>query len=493
MPLVECVPNFSEGRDAAVLQAIEAAITGVAGVHLLDVHRDRWHHRAVFTFIGAPDPVVEAAYQAMAAAAARIDLARHVGEHPRLGATDVVPFVPLQGITLTECAQLARRLAARAGHELGIPIFLYGEAASAPDRRSLSSIRRRCRTPGDAAAFPPDFGPRQMHPRAGATAVGARPVLVAYNVLLDTDDRLVAEAIAREIRAAGGGLPAVEAKGFLVDGKAQVSTNLLDIDRTPPAVVFQEVVTRAGVRGVDVIHSEIVGLIPERAVVDAGARALKLVDAVSPHLLEPRIRSVAGGGEGAWLDRLAAPGPAPGAGSAAAHTGAVAAAVVEMVAGATRARTQNGAVAEECRRMVSEANGLRVELERLAGADAEAYRAVLTALRLPQHTAEERARRRRVLDEALAGAAEPPHRTAKAAARLTALAHRLTAIGIRSAVSDAVVAALLAHAVVKASALTVCANVGALSEPGAAAELTQEVEAVLAKAEGHLAAAVAAG
>src|SRR5712691_8746228 len=289
-PLVECVPNFSEGRNAATIEALRLALTSVPGVRLLDVQSDAAHNRSVFTFVAPPDPSVEAALAAMRVATERIDLSRHTGEHPRMGATDVVPFVPVRDATMDDCVALARRLAERAATELQVPIYLYAKAATRPERERLPDIRKgefeglRERIGGDPAADP-DFGPRRSHPTAGATAIGARPLLVAYNIYLDTADVTIAKEIARTIRSSSGGLPAVQASGFEVGGKAQVSMNLLDIDTTPLAVVFAAVQAEAQRRGVRVLRSEVVGLIPERAILGAAAAGLKLSDPAD-HLLE---------------------------------------------------------------------------------------------------------------------------------------------------------------------------------------------------------------
>src|SRR5947207_1431008 len=256
-PLVECVPNFSEGRNAATIEALRLALTSVPGVRLLDVQSDAAHNRSVFTFVAPPDPSVEAALAAMRVATERIDLSHHTGEHPRMGATDVVPFVPVRDATMDDCVALARRLAERAAADLQIPIYLYAKAATRPERERLPDVRKgefeglRERIGKDPAADP-DFGPKRIHPTAGATAIGARPFLVAFNIYLDTSDVALAKDIARRIRTSSGGLPAVQASGFDVAGKAQVSMNLLDIDVTSPATVFTAVAAAAGQRGVPV-------------------------------------------------------------------------------------------------------------------------------------------------------------------------------------------------------------------------------------------------
>jgi len=288
--LVECVANFSEGRDASVIESIRAAIESTTPVRLLDTHVDPWHHRSVFTFAGRPADVVDAAFAGAAAAVATIDLNRHAGEHPRMGAADVIPLVPLAGTTIEDCVGMARRLGARIGGELQVPVYLYGLAATRTDRGRLPAIRRggfeRLRS---GLRDEPDFGPSRVHPTAGATAVGVRHLMVAYNVLLDTDDVIQAEAIAAEIRESSGGMPGVQARGFLVDGRAQVSTNLHDLDSVTPADVFDVIRRKAIAAGAAVLASEIVGLIPERALAQEDRERLLLKEPAADHLLEKKL------------------------------------------------------------------------------------------------------------------------------------------------------------------------------------------------------------
>lgn len=298
-PLIECVPNFSEGRDPRVIDALVEAVRTVPGVALLDVHRDAWHHRSVLTFAGEPEPVAAAAFATVRLAVARIDLNRHRGEHPRMGAADVVPFVPLEGATMDDCIALARSVGERIGAELAVPVFLYGRAASRDSRAWLPGIRRRgyeelVERVGRDPAFVPDFGPARLHPTAGATAVGARPILVAFNVALDSGDIALARQIARQVRESDGGLPGVQAKGFLVDGRAQVSMNLLNVDVTPPFRAFRKVQQLAGERGVDIAYSEIVGLAPARALPAGVAETVKLATPVEEKILERRLEAVSG-------------------------------------------------------------------------------------------------------------------------------------------------------------------------------------------------------
>ncbi|HEU5260298.1 MAG TPA: glutamate formimidoyltransferase [Gemmatimonadales bacterium] len=475
-PLVECVPNFSEGRNRETLDALRAAITSVPGTHLLDVQADASHHRSVFTFVAPPDAAVEAAFRAMRVATERIDMTMHQGEHPRMGATDVVPFVPVRDVTMDECVALARRLAERAAAELGIPIFLYAKAAVRPARERLPDIRKgefeglRQRIGTDPAADP-DVGPRRIHPTAGATAIGARPFLVAFNIYLDTDDVRIAKEIAKQIRASSGGLPAVQASGFEVDGAAQVSMNLLDIDVTPPVAVFAAVEAAARRRGVGIVKSEVVGLIPERGILDAGAAYLKLPDAAS-HVLEAKMRAVEGPTLDGWLDELAGGTPAPGGGSAAALAGALSGALVAMVARLTTGRKAYAGVQGRVAEILAEADALRAQLRRLMDDDAAAYARVSEALRIPKDDPG----RRRAVDAALVGAAQTPLATARGAVRLIALAREITLIGNQNARSDARVAEALAQAALAGAVENVRVNVAALSERAHGISLLDEAE-----------------
>lgn len=297
--IVECVPNFSEGQAADVLAHLAAAIRAVEGAHLIDVHADAYHHRSVFTLVGGPEPVLEAAFRAARLARTEIDLRQHRGQHPRMGAADVIPFVPLDGATMEQCVDLARRLGQRIGDELEIPVFLYSRAALRPERENLAQVRRGefeglSTAIGRDPAHAPDFGPARIHPTAGATAVGARDILVAYNVYLDTPDITAAKAVARAIRASSGGLPGVRALPFHVGGLAQVSTNLIDVDATPPLRAFRAVVEHAAKLGVGIVKSELVGLCPERALSEADAKEMRLQDSREAHLLEPKVRAALG-------------------------------------------------------------------------------------------------------------------------------------------------------------------------------------------------------
>lgn len=292
MPIIESVPNFSEGRRPEIIAALVEAIQA-PGVLLLDHSSDADHNRTVITVAGEPDAVLEGVFRAVAVAAQKINLFEHRGEHPRIGATDVAPFVPIEGITLEECVGLAHRLGRRIGEELRLPVYLYAAAATRPERRRLPDIRR-----GEFEGLietihlperTPDYGPAQVGP-AGAVVVGARPFLVAYNIYLQTPDVEIARTIAKAIRESSGGLPAVQAKGFLVEGQAQVSMNLLDTEVTPLHVVYTEVQRLAEMQGIAIDRSELVGLAPERVIRAAAAYFLKLGGADNVHTVEGAMR-----------------------------------------------------------------------------------------------------------------------------------------------------------------------------------------------------------
>ena len=291
-PIIEAVPNFSEGRRPAVVQALVEAIC-VPGVLLLNQTSDWDHNRSVLTIAGPPQAVVEGVFQAVRVAAQQINLFEHQGEHPRLGATDVVPFIPLQNITLAECAQWATRLGRRIGETLQLPVYLYEAAATRPERRNLADVRRGefeqlCQEINQPERQP-DFGPTQVGP-AGAVIVGARPFLIAFNFFLTTGDVAIAKTISKAIRESSGGLLAVKAKGFLVNGQAQVSMNLTDFTRTPLHVVMAEVSRLAAEHHTAIDRTELIGLIPQAAMWQAAAHFLKLPNFTSTQMVETALQ-----------------------------------------------------------------------------------------------------------------------------------------------------------------------------------------------------------
>ena len=280
--LIECIPNFSEGRDAVVVDALVGAAKGVPGVTLLDHSSDASHNRSVLTLVGDPEGVAEAAFRLCKLAAEKIDMTRHAGEHPRMGATDVIPFVPIRDVSVEECVDISKQVARRIWEELGIPSFLYEYSATSPGRQNLAAVRK-----GQFEGMPekllldewaPDFGERRIHPTAGIIAIGARPPLVAYNVNLDTSDLEIANAIAKTIRGSSGGFKYCKAIGVMLEERnvAQVSMNLVNCDGTPIYQVVEAIREEAGKRGVSVIGSELIGLAPAKALIDCAEYYLQI-------------------------------------------------------------------------------------------------------------------------------------------------------------------------------------------------------------------------
>ncbi len=482
--LVECIPNFSEGRRADVIDALRAAVTSVPGAHLLDVQSDADHNRSGFTFVGSPEAASEAAFRAAKVARERIDLRTHRGAHPRMGATDVIPFVPLAGTTMDDCVALAKKLGERIGKELEIPVFLYARAASRPTRERLPDVRKGefeglVSLIGTDPERDPDFGPKKIHASAGATAVGARPFLIAYNIYLKGCDETLAKAIAKKIRTSSGGMPALQAMGLTVNGEPQVSMNLLDIDATPLHAAYDAVAAAAREAGADVAWSEIVGLLPERAVDATAADHIKLRDPIRDHVLEDHVRRKSGPSLEEFMESVASSNPTPGGGTVSAVAGAMAAALAAMVGRLTVGRKKYAAVDEEFRGIISEGEALRGRLVRLGAEDAAAYTAVSAAYGIPKDRAEERTH---AIQAALIGAAKVPLETLRACREVAALAVRCAEAGNKNAVSDAGVATMLAGAAAAGAAYNVRINVVGMPDPSAAAALVAEATELLAEA-----------
>lgn len=290
---VECVPNFSEGRRQEVIEAIVAAIADSGNVRVLDVQSDADHNRTVVTFVGDPEATLAAAFAGVQRAAALIDLNQHRGEHPRMGATDVVPFIPISGVSMEDCVALARRLGERIGAELGIPVYLYAKAATRPERESLPAVRKGefegiRELIGSDPSRTPDFGPKAMG-SAGATAVGARPFLIAFNVYLNSADAEIAKKIAKTLRFSSGGLRYVQAMGILVDGQAQVSMNLTDFRQTAMHTALEMVRREAARYGAAIVRSELVGMLPQQALLDAACWYLQLDRFSAEQVLENQL------------------------------------------------------------------------------------------------------------------------------------------------------------------------------------------------------------
>src|SRR3954453_21307326 len=398
--LVECVPNFSEGRDGAKVDAIIEAMK-VPGVYLLDREMDDDHNRCVITLVGERDAIQEAAICGVGKAAELIDLTRHHGAHPRMGAADVVPFIPIEGVTLEDCVAMARHVGAEIANRFQIPVYLYEAAATAPERQNLENIRRG-QFEGirdEIATNPmrrPDFGEPRVHPTAGATVVGARKFLIAYNVFLNTANVDIAKKIAKAVRFSAGGLRFVKGAGFLVRGQAQVSMNLTDFEQTPVARAFEYVKREAARYGVAPVSSEIVGLIPKKALEAAAEWFLQVENFDSSLILENRLAAVTGGkmavgglraGVEPFIEQLAAPTATPGGGSAAAAGAAMAAGLANMVASMSRGKKAYAQYEPQLSEAISRLSYLREELKAAIDADAESYKSVMEAYKKTREAA----------------------------------------------------------------------------------------------------------
>ncbi len=497
--IVECVPNFSEGRDGALVEALVAAASAVPGVVLLDSEMDADHNRSVVTFAGEPEAVVEAAFHAIALATQRIDLTKHQGQHPRMGATDVVPFVPIEGVTLEECAELARQLGKRVGEELKLPVFLYEAARTRPERENLADVRRgefeKLRELiGTDPAKTPDFGPNAIHPTAGAVAIGARRPLVAFNANLATADVAVAKRIAKAIRFGDGGLRYVKALGFSIrDGKqAQVSMNLVNTDGTPIHRVLALIDDEAKRWGTCVTGCEVVGLVPQAALLDAAEHHLRLENFRRDQVLEIRMKTPPvseGLPLGGFLDQVAAGTATPGGGTVAALAGALGAALAAMVAGVTHGKKKYATVESDMAEALKEATALRARLVALMREDARAFDGVMAAFRLPQATPEETRAREQAIETATWAATRTPLETAEACAEVTRWGAVLVAKGNVNAASDGLVAAVLGSAAVEGALANVQINLQNLPDSAdkdavilRAAELARRVELSLSEA-----------
>lgn len=493
--IVETVPNFSEGRRREVVEAIAAALTCVRGAALLDLELDAAHHRSVITVAGEPEAVAEGVLAGVGKAVELIDLRVHRGEHPRMGAADVIPFVPISGITMEECVELSVRVASEIARRFGIPVYLYEQSARIETRRDLAAVRRgefegireEIRTRTERR---PDFGPPEVHPSAGAVAVGARHPLIAYNVYLESSDLEVARAVARAVRFSSGGLPHVKALGLEIRqrGQVQVSMNLTHYRATPIHAAFDRVALEAERRGVEVASSEIIGLVPREALEASAARYLRLEGFSGNQILENRLAAAlpAEPGLDEFVERVAAPEAVPGGGSVAALAGALAAALGLMVSGLTAGREKYRAAEPRVIEIREKLAGLRRTLQELIAQDMEAYAAVMQAYQLPKATEEEQRARAGAVERATRRATEVPLRTARASADAAACLEELARIGNVNARSDAAVGAQLAFAALKGGEYNVLINLAGIRDDTFAAECRSETESLAREARAAL-------
>lgn len=531
--LVECVPNFSEGRDRTVIDAIATSIAGVGGVTLLDVDPGVDTNRTVYTFVGAPDAVSDALVRGAVTAASLIDMSRHHGAHPRMGALDVCPIVPVSGITMDECVEVARAVGRRLADELQLPIYFYEHAATRPERRSLASIRvGEYEALKDKLADPkwaPDCGPAAFNARLGATVVGAREFLIAYNVNVNTRDQKLANEVALNVREAGrlkrdaestivlddageqvrvpGRLKAVRAIGWYMEKhrQAQISINLLDYKTTPLHQVFETVREEAGKLGLVATGSELVGMTPLETLVEAGRFYLKKQGkspgAPERELVETAVLSLGLAQLGPFdadkkiieyavrrptplaslpldrfVDEVSTSSPAPGGGSVAALAGGLGAALAAMVANLTVGKIGYESAWLSLSELAACAQALKASLLRAVDEDTQAFDGVLAATRLPKATDEQRRVRQSALTAAYEHATRVPLNTARLCLDALRLAAEAAATGNKSAVSDAGAGALLARAGVDAAALNVRINLGSLKDGEFKTACEQEID-----------------
>lgn len=543
--LIECVPNFSEGRDMGIIKQITDVIEAVEGVQLLDVDPGAATNRTVVTFVGTPDEVLDAAFRAVKRASEVIDMRKHKGEHPRMGATDVCPLIPVANISMEETAELARKLAERIGNELGIPIYCYENAAFTPERRNLANCRS-----GEYEGLPqklkdpnwqPDFGPAAFHEKAGATAVGARDFLVAFNVNLNTTSTRRANSIAFDVRERGrplregnpitgkivkdekgnpvnvpGSLKAVKAIGWFIEeyGIAQISMNLTNIGITPVHIAFDEVCKKADARGIRVTGSELVGLIPLKAMLDAGkyflakqqrslgvddAELIKIaiksmgLDDLKPFKPEEKIieyvlakyekqQKLVDLTAAGFADLTASEAPAPGGGSVAAYVGALGASLATMVANLSSHKRGWDERWEEFSVWAEKGQKLKAELLFLVDEDTRAFNKIMDAFGLPKKTEAEKQVRQQAIEEASKYAIEIPMRVMKKSLESMDLIEAMALEGNPNSVSDAGVGALCARAAVMGAWLNVKINATGIQDKRFVEEMLQKGEYIIREA-----------
>ena len=539
--LVECVPNFSEGRDRALIDKIVAAMAAVKGVKVLDVDPGADTNRTVVTLIGEPAPVSEAAFQGIRKAAELIDMSKHRGAHPRIGATDVCPFVPVSGVTMEDCAELARGLGRRVGEELGIPAYLYEAAAANPRRQNLADIRageyegleEKLKDP----EWKPDFGPAKFHARAGATVIGAREFLIAYNINFNTRDAALINDIALEIREKGrlkkdakgaavkdekgekvfipGKFKSVKAIGWYIEqyGCAQLSINFTNYKISPVHEVFVEVCKQAEARGLRVTGSELVGLIPKQALLDAGAFFLKrqgkptgVPEAERIHIavkslgltdltpFDPQKKIIEYSVEAdnpprlqrmnlrEFADELSSDSPAPGGGSVASLAGALAAGLAAMVSNLTAGKKGYEAHRELMLRVGVDGQRLKDEFLYDIDRDTDAFNEVMAAMKLPKKTDEEKAARAAAMEAANKGATLVPLGVLQRCVPALELAREMARHGNRNSISDAGVGGLMGRAAAEGAYYNVLINLKSLEDKAFVKQTRTAADAAVAHA-----------
>jgi glutamate formiminotransferase/formiminotetrahydrofolate cyclodeaminase len=477
--LIECVPNFSEGRRPEVIKAICDAIASVPGVTLLDHEMDADHNRAVVTFVSHPDRVVEAAFQGYAKAAELIDMTTHHGEHPRMGACDVCPFIPLSDVSIEDAIELANRLGKRVGEELQVPVYLYEDAATSPRRKNLANIRLgeyegiRDSIEIDDSRIP-DYGPRKMNLRSGSTAIGVRFPLVAFNVYLGTNNIEIADKIADAVRSLTGGYRFVKALGFDIKerNQVQVSMNLVNYTKTPIFRVFETIKAEAARFGVNVTSSEVVGLLPNDALVAVSDYYLRLEKFSKNQILEEKLKLAgtdttgvaAGETQESFYDQVASSSPAPGGGSVSASLGSLAACLAAMVCRLTVGKKKYEAVKIELSETRDKADVLRKELEEFIDTDKDAFNAVMDAFKLPRSTDQQVAARDAAIQAATKTATTVPLTVMQKSVEALEFALVVAEKGNENSISDAGVAGLAGMAALEGASYNVRINLKNLSD-----------------------------
>jgi glutamate formiminotransferase/formiminotetrahydrofolate cyclodeaminase len=529
--IVECVPNFSEGKNKSVIEAIAAAIRSVDGVKLLNVDPGEDFNRTVYTFVGEPQPVLEAAFQAAKVGVALIDMTKHKGEHARMGALDVCPFIPIKGVTDEDCTTLSKKFGERMAKELGVPVFLYAKSAVKPERIRLPDIRK-----GEYEAleekfkdpsFKPDFGKPLFVPKSGATATGSRDILLAYNINLNTDDKSIASKIAGKIRTSGvikkdkdgnkiighdgkperipGKFKGVQAGGMMYDENiAQISMNLLNYKEVNLHNVYETCKEEAEKLGAKVTGSEIVGLVPKESLSLAGKfysekNGLKISDEnelvslaidklglsqLYPFKLEEKVIEYMVEESGplasmtikSFLSELASKSPAPGGGSVAALSGSLGTALASMVCNLTIGKETYLAVEKEIKQVLSESEKLRKRLTELIDEDTEAFNDVMKAFKMPKETDEQINKRKQAIQEGYKIAASVPLETAKTCEQILDVALVVAEKGNKNSITDAAVSAIMAKAGVESALLNVKINLGSIKDEKFVKKISKEIE-----------------
>jgi len=529
--IVECVPNFSEGRDKTIINAISAAVESVEGIKLLDVDAGADFNRTVFTFVGEPDTIVEAAFQAAKVGLSLIDMTKHKGEHARMGALDICPFIPIKNVTEKDCIALSKKFGEKMAKELGVPVFLYAKSAIKPERVRLPDIRK-----GEYEAleekfkdpsYTPDFGKAEFVPKSGATATGCRDILLAYNINLDTSDKSIANKISGKIRTSGvlkkdkdgnkligangkperipGRFKGVQAGGMMYDeNMAQVSMNLLNYRDVNLHDVFEAVQEEANKLGAKATGSEIVGLLPKESLVLAGKfyskkDRIKVIDGeelisiaveklglseLYPFKLEEKVieymveetGTLASMKIEGFLSELASNSPAPGGGSVAALSGSLGAALSSMVCNLTIGKEKYSDVQGEIKKVLRESEKLRKDLTKLIDEDTEAFNDVMRAFKMPKETDKQKEIRSKAIQNGYKTAAKVPLETAKACEKILDVALVVANKGNKNSITDAAVSALMAQAGAISAILNVKINIGSIKDEAFVKKISSELE-----------------